>query len=374
MDSDNQPDPMQAQYSDIERRRRADEGKPLPGFTAPVPNDVARHIDQPVQDIEPTPAGQLVPVPVETPPRRQRLNLIRIMFSSPKSRLGLAIVLVFVLAAVFAPVIAPGDPQEFVDAPNLPPSAQYFFGTDGSGKDVFRQTVWGARLSLTVGFGSAALVTLISTVVGVTAGYFRGRVDDMLSFLMNLFLVMPALPLLIVISGYLKPGTLTIILVIAMVGWAFGARIMRAQALSLREKDFVAAAQVSGQSDWGIIFKQIVPNMVNIIAGSFIGGVSAGIAAVTALSFLGLTDLNEVNWGTNLFWAQANSALLLGAWWTFVPSGLAVALTAFGLALINYGMDEVTNPRLRAERELSNVVKNTGAQRVRATPVVPRAH
>jgi peptide/nickel transport system permease protein len=283
-------------------------------------------------------------------------------------------VLFFVLVALLAPIIAPGDPQEFVDAPNLPPSARYLFGTEGSGKDVFRQTVWGARLSLAVGFGAAIALTAISTVAGVTAGYFRGRVDDILTFLMNLFLVMPALPLLIILSGYLKPGLVTLVLVIAITGWAFGARIMRAQALSLREKDFVAAAIVSGQSDFGIIFRQIMPNMANLIVGLLIGGVVGGIGAITALSFLGLTDLSEVSWGSNLFWAQANGALLLGAWWTFLPSGLSVALTAFGLSLINYGMDEVTNPRLRAEKELKNVIKDIGAQRVRATPVVPRPH
>lgn len=313
--------------------------------------------------------------PAQAVPKRDRVPLlVRNLLRSRNSRIGLAIVTFFVLVALLAPVIAPGDPQEFVGKRNQPPSAQHIFGTEGSGKDVFRQTVWGARLSLLVGFGASTMLVIISTAVGVIAGYFRGWIDNILTFLMNLFLIIPGLPLLIIISGYLKPGALTMILVISLTGWAYGARVKRSYVLSLREKDFVAAALVSGQSDLGIIIHQILPNMINLIFGSFIGGVTGGIYAITALSFLGLTDLSEVTWGSNLYWAQANRALLLGTWWTILPSGLAVALTAFGLSLINYGMDEVTNPRLRADRELRNVVKGIRAQRVRATPVVPRPH
>ena len=300
--------------------------------------------------------------------------LFRNLLRSPKSVLGLAIVLFFVLVALFAPYIAPGDPQAFVARPNQSPSSEHYFGTTAQGKDVFTQTVWGARLSLWVGFGSATLLTLINTIIGVIAGYFRGWVDNILTFIMNLFLIIPGLPLLIILSGYLEAGVFTLIIVISITGWAYGARIKRSFVLSLREKDFVAAAKVSGQSDFGIIYYQILPNMINMIFGGFIGGVSGGIVAVTGLSFLGLTNLSEVNWGTNLYWAQVGGALYLGAWWTFLPSGLSLALVAFGLSLVNYGMDEVTNPRLKADKELNRVVKNYRDQRVRATPVVPREH
>lgn len=300
--------------------------------------------------------------------------LFRNLLRSPKSITGLAIVLFFVMVALFAPYIAPGNPQAFVARPNQPPSSEHILGTTGQGKDVFTQTVWGARLSLLVGFGSATLLTLINTIIGVIAGYFRGWVDNILTFIMNLFLIIPGLPLLIILSGYLKAGKFTLIIVIAITGWAYGARVKRSFVLSLREKDFVAAAKVSGQSDLGIIYHQILPNMINMIFGGFIGGVSGGIIAVTGLSFLGLTNLSEVNWGTNLYWAQVGGALIQGAWWTILPSGLSVALLSFGLSLVNYGMDEVTNPRLKADKELKRVVKNYGTQRVRATPVVPRQH
>ena len=296
------------------------------------------------------------------------------LLASPKARIGFGIVMMFVLAAVFAAMIAPGDPKEFVGIPNRPPGEEFLLGTNPQGKDVFRQLVWGGRLSLLIGFGSAFLMTFIATVIGMIAGYFRGAVDDILNFLMNLFLVIPGLPLLVLLSAYLKPGTTTIIFALAITGWAFNGRIIRAQTLSLREKDFVAAAVVSGEPAWRVIFVHILPNMINIIVGGFIGAVIYGIMASTGLAFLGLASTQDVTWGTNLFWAQNGGALMIGAWWAFVPSGLAVALVAFGLALINYGMDEITNPRLSAEQKVKKILKQARLPRMRATPVVPHEH
>ena len=283
---------------------------------------------------------------------------------------GIGIVLFFSAIALLAPVIAPTPPEKFVGGANIAPSAEFWFGTTALGKDVFSQTVWGARNSLIIGFGTAVVATIAALLVGMTAGYFGGTVDDVLTLIMNVFLVIPGLPLLIVLSGYLNPGTTTVIFVLALTGWAFAARIVRSQMLSIRSKDFVAAAKVSGESNFRIIFVEIMPNMASIIVGLVVGAVSYGIAAATALSFLGLTDISAVTWGTNLYWAQNGNALLVGAWWTFAPSGLSVALVIFGLALINYAMDEITNPRLRAEKDVSNVTKGQANTEIRATPVV----
>lgn len=306
--------------------------------------------------------------------KTNRQGAMYTLFGSPKARIGFVIVLVFILAALLAPIIAPGDPKKYVGKPNQPPSAEFIMGTNPQGKDVYAQLVWGARLSLIIGFGSALGMILISTVVGMIAGYNRGINDDLLNFLMNLFLVIPGLPLLLVLSAYLKPGTATIIVCLAITGWAYNGRIVRAQTMSIREKDFVAAAVVSGESTFNVIFVHIMPNMVNIIVGGFIGAVIYGIMASTGLAFLGLASTQDVTWGTNLFWAQNGGALMIGAWWAFVPSGLAVALVAFGLALINYGMDEITNPRLQAEKLVKQVSKEYQSQKVRATPYVPRPH
>lgn len=326
-----------------------------------------------MMDVELTPAGQVTAVPTAAAGRPQRLTWVRNLLGNPKARLGLGIVLFFVLLAIFAPVIAPGDPSEFVDRPHRPPSAAHILGTEGQGKDVFRQTVWGARKSMTVGIATGLVTTLIGMAIGMIAGYFRGPVDELLTLLMNLFLVMPGIPLLVIIAAYLRPGTTTIILVLAFTGWAWGARVLRSQTLSLREKDFVSSAIVSGESHLRIIFREILPNMASIIIGGLIGSVTYAIGAETALSVIGLTNVSDVSWGTNLYWAQNNAGLLTGAWWTFVPSGMCVALVAFGLSLINYGMDEITNPRLRAEREVSHVIRDPELRNIRATPVVRRA-
>jgi peptide/nickel transport system permease protein len=331
-----------------------------------------------LEDIEMTPAGQMVVVPtVFTPTKRQRFTFVRELLRNPKARLGVAIVAIFVLAAIFAPIIAPGDPTTFVDRPHLPPSAEHIFGTEGQGKDVFAQTVWGGRISLTVGFATGILTTIIGIIIGMSAGFFRGKIDDALSLLMNLFLVIPGLPLLVVIAAYLRPGLGTIILALSFTGWAWGARVLRSQTLTLREKDFVSASVVSGDSNIRIIFREILPNMASIIVGGMIGSVSYAIGAEAALSLIGLTNVGDVSWGTNLYWAQNNAGLLVGAWWTFIPSGMAIALVAFGLSMINYGMDEITNPRLRAERDLNDVLKHSPIKiahsNIGATPVVRRA-
>lgn len=306
--------------------------------------------------------------------RKKRWGWIYIILRHPQARIGMVIILFLIGMGLLAPLIAPGNPTEYVGGINKKPSLEHPFGVDPLGRDEFGLVVWGARISLVVGFGTGLLAMLMATVVGLTGGYFRGIVDDFLVLLTNLFLVIPGLPLLIILAAFLKPDTKTVILTLAFTGWAFHARIIRSMTLSLREKDYVAAAIVAGEGNIRIIFRQILPNLINLIVGGFLGTSIYGIATSTALAFLGFTNLEEVSWGTNLFWAQNGNALLMGAWWVFVPSGLCVALSALALTWINYGMDEITNPRLRSERELAKILKGTKFQRVRATPVLRRDH
>ncbi len=304
----------------------------------------------------------------------QRFPWLYVISRHTQARMGLAILLVLVLMAVFAPVIAPGDPSQSYDVINDPPSRQHILGTDPQGRDEFALMVWGGRITLVIGFGTAALAIVVATLVGVIAGYFRGIVDEFLMLVTNLFLIIPGLVLLVVLAAYLKPGTATVVLALAFTGWAFHARIIRAMTLSLREKDYIAAAVVAGERSLSIIFRLILPNMTNLIVGGFIGTTIYGIGASTALSYLGLTQMTDISWGTNLFFAQNGNALLSGAWWAFVPSGVCVALAALGLAWINFGMDEISNPRLRAERELRKALGRKAIRRVRATPVKQREH
>ncbi|MEJ7839726.1 MAG: ABC transporter permease, partial [Thermomicrobiales bacterium] len=258
--------------------------------------------------------------------------------------------------------------------PHQAPSSEHWFGTDGSGKDVFSQTVWGTRLSFGTGVLVGVAVTVIGVIVGIGAGYLGGRVDEVLSTVMNVFLIIPTLPLLVVLAAFLPPGFLTILGVLTLTGWAWGARVLRSQTLSLRQKDYVGAAQVTGESTSRIMFREILPNMLSISVAGMFGAVTYAIGAQAGLEFLGLGNPSNISWGNSLYWASNNAGLITGAWWTFVPAGLSIALLAFSLSLINYAIDEVTNPRLRSQRETQAALKIFGQKlgRSRATPVVRR--
>ncbi|HLU08151.1 MAG TPA: ABC transporter permease [Oceanobacillus sp.] len=292
-----------------------------------------------------------------TPAQRRASSWLRVpgwlksILRNRKATIGLAILLFFVLVAIFAPVIAPTrDPMRMVGRPHDPPSAEHILGTTRQGQDIFTQLVHGTRVTLVVGFATGTVIILIAIVVGVTAGYLGGWVDDMMSMLMNIVLILPGLPLIIVVAGWLdRPGPLTIVLVLSAISWAWGARVLRAQTLTLRNSDFVLAARVVGEPSWRIIFSEILPNLTSLVVSSWIGAVLYVVLTEAALEFIGLGNPNIVTWGTILYWAQNNAALLTRSWWTFIPPGVCIALLGFSLTLINYGIDEITNPRLRAD-------------------------
>jgi peptide/nickel transport system permease protein len=286
-----------------------------------------------------------------------------------KAMVGAVILVVFVAVACVGPWLV-GDPHALAGIPLQPPSVPHVLGTTGQGHDVFAQLVVGTRVSLAIGFAVGLGVVLVGALVGVTAGFFGGRVDAFLSLLFNVFLVIPGLPLAIVIAAYLPSGPLTLAIVLVVTGWAWNARVLRAQTLSLRERDFIAAAIVSGESSFRIVTREILPNMTSLLVAQVIGSTVYAIGAQVGLEFLGLGDVSAVTWGTSLYWAQNDSALLTGAWWTFAPTGLSVALVGFGLTMLNSGFDEITNPRLRLERAWSRYLRRHGLEPGRSTPVV----
>jgi peptide/nickel transport system permease protein len=301
------------------------------------------------------------------------MNAFGSLLANRKAIAGLSILAVFALMAVVGPWLV-GDPSEFVAVPLAPPSAAHWFGTTGQGQDVFAQTVAGARGTLAVGFLVGVAVLALGALVGTVAGYFGGGVDEALSLLVNLFLLIPGLPLAVVIAAYLPAGPGTIVLVLLLTGWAWTARVIRSAALSLRQSDFVSAAVVTGETHLRVILFEILPNMLPLLASSFIGAVTYAIGAEVGLEFLGLGDLERVSWGTNLYWASNDVALASGSWWTFVPTGVAIALVGFALALVNNGLDEFVNPQLNPERRF---LRATGRRRLElsaATPVLRNRH
>lgn len=277
-------------------------------------------------------------------------GLWRRLTASKKAAVGAAIVLILILVGLFAPLIAPGDPMAATGPQDAAPSAAHWLGTTAQNGDVFAQVVWGARTSLAVGFLTGGLVTIVGSIIGLCAAFFGGWLDNLLTLLTNVFLVIPGIPLLIVMAAFLPHSTFSIVFVLGIAGWAGAGRVIRSQALSVVRRDYVAAATVLGERRWRIIAVEVMPNLSSLIASTLFGSIAYGISAQAALEFLGLGNLSSVSWGTILYWASNNSSLLQGAWWQFVPAGACIAVASGGLALLNFAVDEVTNPRLRTAR------------------------
>ncbi len=314
-------------------------------------------------------ASETPPTPVAAAAKRRRLRFI----ANPKAAVGLVLVGIFLLFAVIGPWVAPYDPSARSNAIVQPPSAAHWFGTTHLGQDVFSQVLVGTRGVIFVGFLAGIVATVLSVIIGVTAGYLGGAADEGLSALSNVFLVIPALPLIIIVASTIpEAGDLMVALVIGLTSWAWGARVLRAQTLSLRRRDYIEAARATGESTWRIICFEILPNLTAIIASGFVGTVIFAIMSEITLAFIGISSISEWNWGSILFWAQSQQALAQGAWWWFVPAGLAIAVLGTALSLINFGIDEFVSPRLRSAGKAT--VKTASGQTVRMrvgfTPVL----
>jgi peptide/nickel transport system permease protein len=288
-------------------------------------------------------------------PRAGRPSPLRVLgrgiatiWAVPRARIGVIGFLFFVALAVFAPLIAPYGAHDASFGRGLDGSAAHLLGTTASGQDVLSQLIFGARVSVSVALVAGILSTIIAVAVGLSWGYVRTFWGEGVGFIVNLFLVIPSLPLMIVIAAYLQNGGIgVIVLVVVVTGWAWGARVLRSQTQALRSRDFVTAAQFSGESASRIVFHEIMPNMTSLIASSFFGAATAAILAEAGLEFLGLGDSTTVSWGTMLFWAQNSNVLLTGQWILLFAPGLMIALFATSLAFINFGVDGLSNPRLR---------------------------
>lgn len=328
--------------------------------------------------------------------------LIKLLSGNPKAFTGFVILSIFILMAVFAPLITKHEPDKRTGNPHEYPAtivkmakanpdgwiatnladdrrtmtmskkADHELGTSRMGRDIWSQLVYGARVSLGVGFGAGLVVCFLATVIGVSAGYFGGKIDDILTAAMNIMLVIPQYPLLFVLAAFIgEAGPLTIALIIGCTSWAWGARVVRAQTLSLREKEFVKAAEVLGESSFRIIFVEILPNLISIVGASFIGSVMYAIMMEATISFLGLGDPSTISWGIMLYNVQTSSAILVGAWWELITPCLALTTLAVGLALLNFAVDEVANPQLRSHKGMKRWTKIAAQKKKVREPELP---
>jgi oligopeptide/dipeptide ABC transporter ATP-binding protein len=268
-----------------------------------------------------------------------------------KALVGVLVLLVFVVLAVFPGQIAPDDPTAQIYEPALGPSWHHLLGTTGRGEDVFSQLVWGTRLSLVIALAVGALATALSVLIGVSSAYLGGIADGILSLITDVILVLPIFPLIIVIAAYRKnSGFFTLIVVLGALGWSYGARQLRSQTLSLRTRDFLESARVRGERKLYVILFEILPTMTSLIVATFLGAALYAVLTAAGLQFIGLGDPNSHSWGTMLYWAQNGEALFAGMpLWAIAP-GVCIALLGASFALLNYAFDEISSPALRVQR------------------------
>ena len=276
------------------------------------------------------------------------MDLLRQLLQNKKALIGVTILAVIILVAMFAPLLTEYLPTKRVGRPHQPPSAEHLLGTTRLGYDVFTRLIYGARVSLAVGFGAGLLITVIGTVLGIIAGYKGGVVDEIITFFTNMILVIPNLPLLLVLAAFIgQASPLVIAIILGFTSWAWGVRVTRSETMSIRQRDFVKSAEMLGEPAWRIMAVEIFPNLISIVGINFIGSVIFAVISEATLEFLGLGDPNTVSWGIMLYNAQNSSALSVGAWWDILTPCLALATLGLGLALINFAIDEIANPRLR---------------------------
>lgn len=261
--------------------------------------------------------------------------------------IGAGLVGTVALAAVFAPSVAPYDPTLSSGLPFERPSPSHILGTNDIGQDIFSELVWGARVSLTVGMLAALVATVLGTLVGLVSGYFRGVADAFLMRTVDVILALPFLPLMILLAAFLGPSLLTVVLVVGFVSWARPSRVIRSVVLSLAAREYVTAARGVGAGHTRIIAKHLLPGVIALMVVEFVQAAAGAILIESSLSFLGLGDPIQKSWGSVLYYAQARSAFLSGAWvWWVIPPGLAITMTVLGLAFIAFSLERVANPRL----------------------------
>ena len=268
-----------------------------------------------------------------------------------KALVGAIILVILLLVSVFPQWLTPDNPSAEIFNPGMGVSWAHPLGTTSFGQDIFSQLIAGTRNSVMIALIVGVLSTIVSVVIGITAAYMGGIVDDVLSWFTDVILVIPNFPLIIVLAAYLKGASFwTVVFVLVFTGWSYGARQLRSQALSLRNRDYLLAARARGEAPWYIVGVELIPPMTSLIVANFLGAALYAVLTAAGLQFLGLSNINSESWGTMLYWAQNNDALNIGIpLWALAP-GVMIALLGASFALLNYAFDEVSNPALRPVR------------------------
>jgi peptide/nickel transport system permease protein len=264
----------------------------------------------------------------------------------PTAVFGLVVIVVFVVAIVFAAQIAPYGPSERSGASWQPPSRAHLLGTNDIGVDILSELIYAGRVSLLVGLIAAGLVTITGSLVGIVSGYFQGMGDEVLMRITDITLTLPRLPLMLVMAAYLGAGTSTIIFVIVIVGWTSIARQVRAQVLSLRESAFVESSRAAGAGSTHIMASNILPNIAGIIVANGVMEIMFAILTEAGLSFLGLGDPTHKSWGVMLYFAQIQGAFLRGAWWWIFPPGICIALFCVAFNFVGTAVNDIYGVKL----------------------------
>ncbi len=286
---------------------------------------------------------------VETGSSAQRLRTAvwGILKDRPSAIAGAVMLAGFVLVAVFAPVLAPHGIHEIVGPPFGTPGAYPPLGLDDGGGDILSLLMWGARISLTVGFAASMVAILVGGTVGVAAGFFGGATDTILMRITDYFLAIPDVPLMIVVAAIWGPSLMHIVLVIGLLLWTSTARIVRAQVKSVRERVYVKRARALGAGNARIIFRHVLPQVAPLLVANTVLTIAVAIFDETALAFLGLSDPSKISWGKMIKNATESAAISAGAWWTIVPPGICVALVILACTLMGQALEDALNPRLR---------------------------
>ena len=281
--------------------------------------------------------------------QKKKSEFLYFTLRNKKLQIGLAVVLFFLVLALVGPLLVHNEPFAYVNPLGAqPPSSQFWFGTTFFGQDIFAQFVLGLRATFLVGAIGGGLATLIGILVGFTAGYRGGIVDELLNMITNIVLVIPTLAVLLIVAAYLQVRSVfTECIFIGLTAWPWAARAIRAQTFSLRTREFVDLARMSGMKSTKVIFTEIAPNMMSYLVMTFILQFGGAILIAATLDFIGLGPTNAVSLGLMMQYAVLWGALLLGMWWWFVPPGIAITAIVGALYVMNVGLDEVFNPKLR---------------------------